>query len=708
MAVKENEQATQLHVLVVEDELLTALEFSALLSERGCTVVGPAAGVDQALALLDDQQPDIAFLDINLGGRLVTPVAAALSRRGVPFALLTADPLLAVGERELEEAPILEKPVSYRSLVAAIGQLAQRSGSRKPSVEGSRSAFMGERSLVIPSLALLMDNIADELWFCDASGNLVLANRAGLRNLGLSELEDVVQPAEAWFSRLEIFDGQHRARAPQDAPLLRSLKGEVITDCEETIRHPRTGRMLHREVFSAPIRAGNGEIVGSVAVVRDVTERREAEERVRRLALHDALTGLPNRTLLHDRLAHAIALARRESTQVAVMIVDLDHFKDVNDTLGHHKGDQILCGVARRLSRVIRDSDTLARLGGDEFALVQDQVRVPADAVTLASKILDALSAPLLLGRQEVYAPASIGIALFPSNGSDPAELLKNADLALYRAKNEGRSRFRLFASAMDAEVQARKLLELELRRAIEHEELVLEYQPQLDLTSGRFVAVEALVRWQHPRRGLVLPGEFIPVAEASGLIRPLGEWVLHQACRQSKAWSKKGCSPTVAVNLSPVQLKHSHVGVTVGQALMRTGIDPRQVEFEITEGVLIEKLEQREDSCLLDLTTRGVGLAIDDFGIGYSSLSYLKQLPVTKIKIDRLFVRDMDTKADADALVRAMIVLGHNLGKRVVAEGVETERQLALLRQFGCDDAQGFLIGRPQSAERIESLLAG
>ena len=704
---EEKEKATQLRVLVVEDELLTALEFEALLKERGCTVVGPAAGIDQALALLDDQEPDIALLDINLGGRLVTPVAAALSRRGVPFALLTADPRLALGERELEGAPILEKPVSYRSLVAAIAQLAQRSDRRKPSAEDSHPAFVGERSLVIPSLALLMDNIADELWFCDASGNLVLANRAGLRNLGLAELEDVVQPAAAWFSRLEIFEGQNRPRAPQDAPLLRSLKGEVITDCEEIIRHPKTGRMLHREVFSAPIRAGNGEIVGSVAVVRDVTERREAEERVRRLALRDALTGLPNRTLLHDRLAHAIALARRESAEVAVMILDLDHFKDVNDTLGHHKGDQLLCAVARRLSRVVRDSDTLARLGGDEFALVQDQGGAPADAVTLASRILDALSAPFDLDGLEVHAPASIGIALFPGNGSDPAELLKNADLALYRAKNEGRFRFRLFEPAMDAEVQARKLLELELRRAIEREELVLEYQPQLDLTSGRFVAVEALVRWQHPTRGLVLPGEFIPVAEASGLIRALGEWVLHQACRQGEAWNRKGCSLTVAVNLSPAQLKHNHIGPTVGQALTQTGIDPGRLEFEITEGVLIEKLEQGQDSCLLDLTRQGVRLAIDDFGIGYSSLSYLKQLPVAKIKIDRSFVRDIDTKADADALVRAMIVLGHNLGKRVVAEGVETERQLALLRQFGCDGAQGFLLARPQSAEHIESLLA-
>jgi diguanylate cyclase (GGDEF)-like protein/PAS domain S-box-containing protein len=707
MASQPERDFAGLRVLVVEDELLTAHELEALLEERGCIVVGPAAGVDRALRLLDDEEPDIALLDINLGGRLVTPVAAALSQRGVPFALLTADPRLALGERELERALCLEKPLSYSSLVNAITQLAPPPNEADATAEDAQPAFVEDRSLVVSSLGLLMDNIADELWYCDANGNLVFVNRAGLRNLGFSELGEAIQPIETWLSTLEDFEGENRPRLPENAPLLRSLRGEVITDCEEIIRHPKTGRMLHREVFAAPIHASNGEIIGSVAVVRDVTERREAEKQVRRLALNDALTGLPNRTILHDRLAHALALARRESEKLAVMIIDLDQFKDVNDTLGHPAGDQLLRNVGHRLSRVIRDSDTLARLGGDEFALVQGQVRLPSDAAALAGKILDAVCAPFQLEGLEVCAPASIGIALFPDDGRDPAELLKNADLALHRAKSAGRSRFRFFEPVMNAEVQARKRLELELRQALRCDELMLEYQPQLELASGRFVGVEALVRWRHPGRGLVLPSEFIPIAEATELIHPLGDWVLHEACRQGEAWCTEGRDLTVAVNLSPAQLRHNRLGLRVGHAMSQTGFEPARLEFEITEGVLIDTVEQGKHGCLHDLTTYGVRLAIDDFGIGYSSLAYLKQLPVAKIKIDRSFVRDIGVDPDDDALVQAMIVLGHSLGKRVVAEGVETERQLNLLRQFGCDEVQGFFVARPQSADCVQSLLA-
>lgn len=707
MVGESEREVAGLRVLVVEDELLTSMELEVLLKERGCIVVGPAAGVDQALALLDDNgEADIALLDINLGGRLVTPVAEALRRRGVPFALLTADARLAAGERVLEQAPCLEKPLSYNSIVDAVAQLAHQPSQATATAPNAQPAFVGDWSLVMRSLAMLLDNIADELWFCDADGNLVLANRAGLRNLGFAELAEVVQPIETLLSKLEVFEGESRLRSPDNAPLLRSLSGEVITDCEELVRHPKTGRMLHREVFSAPIREVDGKIVGSLAVVRDLTERREAEEQVRRLALHDALTSLPNRTLLHDRLAYALALARRERHDVAVMILDLDHFKDVNDSLGHPAGDQLLRSIADRLKRSIRDSDMLARLGGDEFALVQNHVRTPSESAILASKILEALAAPFNLDGLEVHAAASIGISLFPHDGHDPAELLKNADLALYRAKGEGRFRFRFFEPAMDAEIQARKRLDLELRQALEGHQFILEYQPQLDLASGRFGGVEALVRWRHPGRGLVLPEEFIPFAEASGLIRPLGEWVLYEACRQGQAWRDNSHPLKVAVNLSPAQLKHNHLASMVRQTLTRAGFEPTRLELEITEGVLIETLERGEAGCLHQLTAQGIGLAIDDFGVGYSSLSYLKQLPVARIKIDRSFVRGVGTNPDDDAFVRAIVTLGHSLGKRVVAEGVETERQLTLLRQFGCDEAQGFLLARPQSAACIQSLL--
>ena len=428
---------------------------------------------------------------------------------------------------------------------------------------------------------------------------------------------------------------------------------------------------------------------------------------VRRLALHDRLTGLPNRTLLHDRLGQELARARREGSMVAVLLLDLDSFKDVNDTLGHPVGDQLLCAVAQRITAAVRATDTLARLGGDEFALVQPQIRQTAEVVALADKILATVARPFDLDGQEIHASTSIGIALFPQDGPDPDTLLKHAELALYRAKAHGRNQFRFFEPAMDEEAQARRRLERELRLALERGEFVLHYQPQLELASGRFVGVEALVRWNHPERGLVLPGAFIPAAEANGLIRPLGAWVLREACRQAKAWRERGWDLSVAVNLSPAQLRHSQFLPTIGDALAAAGLEPARLELEITEGVLMENFEQQGDSFLRGLTADGVRLALDDFGIGYSSLAYLKHLPVKTIKIDRSFVRDLGQDPDALALVRAIVTLGHSLRKRVVAEGVENAIQLALLRELGCDEAQGFHIARPLDAEQLENLLA-
>jgi len=428
---------------------------------------------------------------------------------------------------------------------------------------------------------------------------------------------------------------------------------------------------------------------------------------VRRLVLHDRLTGLPNRTLLHDRLGQQLAHARREGSMVAVLLLDLDSFKDVNDALGHPLGDRLLCTVAQRINTVVRATDTLARLGGDEFLLVQPQVRRSADVITLADKILATVATPLDLAGQELQISTSIGVALFPQDGQDPDALLQHAELALYRAKAQGRGQYRFFEPAMDDEAQARRRLERELRQALEQGEFVLHYQPQLDLASGRLVGAEALVRWNHPERGLVPPGEFIPAAEANGLIRPLGAWVLREACRQATVWRERGWDLSVAVNLSPVQLRHRQLLPLIGVALEAAGLEPARLELEITEGVLMENVEQQGDGLLRGLTADGVRLALDDFGIGYSSLAYLRHLPVKTIKIDRSFVRDLGQDPDALALVRAIVTLGHSLRKRVVAEGIENATQLALLRELGCDEAQGYHIARPLDAAQFADLLA-
>ena len=428
---------------------------------------------------------------------------------------------------------------------------------------------------------------------------------------------------------------------------------------------------------------------------------------IRRLALHDRLTGLPNRTLLHDRLGQQLAHARREGSMVAVLLLDLDSFKDVNDALGHPLGDRLLCTVAQRINTVVRATDTLARLGGDEFLLVQPQVRRSADVATLADKILATIATPLDLAGQEMQISTSIGVALFPQDGQDPDTLLQHAELALYRAKAQGRGQYRFFEPAMDDEAQARRRLERDLRQALEQGDFVLHYQPQLDLASGRLVGAEALVRWNHPERGLVPPGEFIPAAEANGLIRPLGAWVLREACRQATAWRERGWDLSVAVNLSPAQLRHRQLLPLIGVALEAAGLEPARLELEITEGVLMENVEQQGDGLLRGLTADGVRLALDDFGIGYSSLAYLRHLPVKTIKIDRSFVRDLGQDPDALALVRAIVSLGHSLRKRVVAEGIENATQLALLRELGCDEAQGYYIARPLNAAQFADLLA-
>jgi diguanylate cyclase (GGDEF)-like protein/PAS domain S-box-containing protein len=456
--------------------------------------------------------------------------------------------------------------------------------------------------------------------------------------------------------------------------------------------------------------------IGPSRVIQVGIKRAAAE--ARHLSLHDPLTGLPNRVLLLDRLGQVMAHARREGSAAATMLLDLDGFKDVNDTLGHPAGDRLLQSIAGRIASVIRGSDTLARLGGDEFALVQPGVHQAADAVTLADKVLGAFAAPFELDGQKTHMAASLGIALFPRDGQDPDTLLKNADLALYRAKAEGRGRFRLFEPAMDETAQARRRLERELRQGLERDELVLHYQPQLKLATGRFTGVEALVRWNHPERGLVLPGEFIPLAESTGLIRQLGDWVLREACRQARTWRERGWRLAVAVNVSPVQLRNGQLLPAIGDALKRAGLEPARLELEITEGVLVETLERELDGLLRregntgagdilrELTARGVRLAIDDFGVGYSSLSYLKHLPVQTIKIDRSFLRGVSKDPHDTALLRGIVALGRGLGKRLVAEGVEDERQLALLHELGCDEAQGFYIARPQAAADLEHLL--
>ncbi len=417
-------------------------------------------------------------------------------------------------------------------------------------------------------------------------------------------------------------------------------------------------------------------------------------------ALHDALTDIPNRTLLYDRLQQAIHAAKREHKSVALMMMDLDRFKEINDTMGHHSGDLVLQSVAARLRGTLRQSDTVARLGGDEFAMVLPGIGDKATAVQAAQKILNAAQSPLNLEGRKLDIGVSLGIVLYPDQGEDPGLLMQRADVAMYAAKRN-KSGYALYDAEADRYSVDRLALQGELRHAIAHNELVLYYQPKIDFHSGHVSGLEALVRWQHPRHGLMFPDDFIPLAERTGLIQPLTVWVLHEALRQCRGWQRDGCLLTVAVNISASNLQDSHFPEVVAAALLATGAEPAWLELEITETAIMKEPALAIEA-IGKLNHMGVPLAIDDFGTGYSSMAYLKKLLVAKIKIDKSFVMDMSTSNSDAVIVRSLIGLGHNLGLSVVAEGVESEAVWNQLKLLGCDSAQGYCMSRPIPLEKL------
>jgi diguanylate cyclase (GGDEF)-like protein/PAS domain S-box-containing protein len=465
----------------------------------------------------------------------------------------------------------------------------------------------------------------------------------------------------------------------------------------------KDGRVFER--YSQPQSIGNN-IVGRVWCFRDVTERKQSEATIERLAYHDPLTGLPNRALFTDRLTVALAQARRAGGILATLLLDLDQFKLINDTLGHAAGDELLKQIGAELSALVREGDTVARAGGDEFTLLLTGL-ADTDAVSvIARRVLDTIRQPRILCDQEVRISASLGIANFPADGADVEALLRNADTAMYRAKQQGRDGFETYAPSMSAEIVNRVSLEADLRRALERKEFVVHYQPQIDRNTWHVTAVEALIRWQHPTRGLLPPGEFISLAEETGLIVPIGEWVLRAACRDNKAWQDSGLPPvTVSVNLSALQFQQADLVDMIDRVLRDTGMAPNLLELEITEGTMVQDPDFAAE-VLRQARAMGVRVSIDDFGTGYSSLSYLKRFRIDRLKIDRSFVNDLTTDANDAAIATAVIVMAHSLGLRVVAEGVETEEQLRFLLDRGCDEFQGFLIGRPMPAAALAGLL--
>jgi len=522
----------------------------------------------------------------------------------------------------------------------------------------------------------------------------VLLNRAGEKILGYSREEMIGRTDDDFYDPIQA--AIYHAR---DAEVIRSGDIKVI---EEDLIPRKDGATAILRTKKIAILDADGRPEYLLGISEDIAERKRAEAQIARLAHYDPLTELPNRLLFQKDLSDALARAARREDLVAVHCVDLDRFKVVNDTLGHPVGDALLKAAAERLRGCVREGDTVARLGGDEFAVVQTGLNDLTGATRLAARIVEALEAPFDLRGHQVVIGGSVGVAVSPDDGLDSDELLKKADMALYRAKADGKGTFHFFERAMDEQLQARRALELDLRRALAEGQFELFYQPLFDLEADRVTGCEALLRWRHPERGMVSPGEFIPLAEEIGLIGALGDWVLRAACDEAAHWPQH---VRLAVNLSPAQFRDRRLAATVVQALAASGLAAERLELEITESVLLQDSAQNT-AILHDLKALGVRISMDDFGTGYSSLSYLRSFPFDKIKIDQTFVRDILDDADALAIIKAVLDLGASLGITTTAEGVESEEQLHELRRQGCGEIQGYFISRPKPALEIAALL--
>ncbi len=544
---------------------------------------------------------------------------------------------------------------------------------------------------------VLTESSLDLISVIDADGTLRYQSGALRSLLGYDPAETVGSDV---FAMVHGDDAEHFRAAVRRIVETRQASGAL----ELRFRH-RDGAWRIFESLGTNCLA-NPHIRGVVFNSRDVTDRKAIQERIQHLAYHDNLTGLPNRSLLQDRLAHAIARAERARRKVAVLFVDLDNFKNINDTLGHDVGDELLRQVSRRLSESVRIEDTIARQGGDEFIVLLDSLEDGRGASVVAQKVLNALRQPFGLGAAEQHVSGSIGIALYPEDGRDAQTLMKNADTAMFHGKSLGKNTYQYFTSQMNIAVKRRMTLESALRRAVMQQDFVLHYQPQIDLETGEVIAVEALVRWKTEDGGTVMPGDFIPLAEETGLINEIGEWVLREGCRQAKEWHDQGLPPRrMAVNLSARQLADRSFLDVVTRVLADTRLDPSCLELEITESQVMRQTESV--MTLLDrLSKMGVQLAIDDFGTGYSSLSYLKRLPIQKLKIDQSFIRDITVDPNDTAIVVAIISMARSLDLETIAEGVETAGQLALLRSKGCRIGQGFYFSTPLAAEALYPML--
>jgi diguanylate cyclase (GGDEF)-like protein/PAS domain S-box-containing protein len=547
-----------------------------------------------------------------------------------------------------------------------------------------------------------LESIGDGVITTDMHSNVTYLNPVAEAMTGWRKEDAIGKPVLEVF-RILNESTRKLAANPVDVVL---AHGQVCGLANHTMLIAKTGEEFAIEDSAAPIKDEDGKMTGVVLVFHDVSSAKQMAEKMSYLAEHDFLTDLPNRLLLTDRITQALNAARRKNNRVAIIYLDIDHFKKINDTLGHEVGDQLLKFLSKKLQNCIRSTDTISRQGGDEFVILLSEIDTPKAPAEIAQKLLDATNDYYQIGMHELKVSASIGISIYPEDGTSADMLMRNADAAMYYAKGLGRDNYQFFTKELSSRIADQVALENRLHKAVNQQEFVLMYQPKVSLKTGKLVGAEALIRWQHPENGLIAPNVFIPTAEDTGLIKVIGRWVLSEACRQNKAWQNMGLLPIpVAINVSAVELRHTGFLNEVSRVLMQSGLNPQYLELEVTETVAIHG-DSEGIADLIALKDMGVRLSIDDFGTGFSSLSYLKRLPIDTIKIDKSFVRDIKTDANDAAIITAIIKMSHSLNFKVIAEGVETAEQLAFLKDYDCDEMQGFYFSKPLTAEAFSALL--
>ncbi len=720
-------------ILEVMANYLTTKGFVCLLAEEG----------ESGLEIFASETPDLVLLDLRLPGMDGLEVLDHISKKdpNTPVIIISgqgtvkdASDALKTGAWDyitkpifdlqvldiavsnvLERAKLMREKSRFKENIEAerndgTSDLQQRSielekAYRKLNSEiierrRAEKAIQQERSFI----QTIIDGVKDPARIVSPDFGVLMMNQAALA---------LLPSVQTTLEGVTCYQTYRQLDMPCSGENHQCVLKEVIkTGKTYSVKHKDTlkdGKERVFEIEASPLLNSDGTLYGILEVIRNITEDlsteaqlREHRERLYHLVHHDALTNLPNRMLLQDRLSRMTMKAKRNKTYVAILFLDLDRFKKINETLGHDIGDQLLLEVGKRLENCVRKSDTVARLGGDEFGILLDDLRDVKFVAVVARKILQALSKPILIKDYELYATSSIGISLYPEDGEDEDVLLRCADTALYRAKDAGKNNYQYYTPDMNTRAFEFLLLESGLRKALDNEELVVFYQPLLDLKNKKLIGMEALLRWRHPEKGMISPGDFIPLAEETGLIEPIGEWVLRAACTQNKQWQDEGYPPVkVSVNMSGRQFAKKNIAEMIGNILEETGLNPEYLGIEITESVIMQDVKSTI-SKLKQLQDMGITLSIDDFGTGYSSLSYLKLFPIDNLKIDRSFVFNITSDSTDAAIAASVILLAHSMDLKVVAEGVETEEQLEVLHEQGCDYVQGFLFSKPLAAEEF------